>query len=90
MTKEQIWDWQCLMFLYASVLYYEWDLSVWSDELFDEHCHILNTHYRHLPPWFRSRVSQDDLAAGTGFAVVVTNDERREAVEWYERLHGSL
>lgn len=85
MTSGRIWDWQCLMFLYTSVAYYEWDISIWEDGVFDHHCKLLCDRYDRLPVWFTSRVSRADLVAGTGFSVSVTNDERRETYEWIER-----
>nr|WP_269929962.1 hypothetical protein [Aminobacter sp. HY435] len=78
------------MFLYASVLYYEWDLAVLTDEDFDDHCHKLLKWWPHLPEWFKARVTREDLNAGTGFAVTIANDERLAAVEWFERVRGPI
>jgi hypothetical protein len=86
-TEADIWKWQCAMFLYASFLYYEEDLSVWSDESYDAHCHFLLLKYDKLPAEFRERVSKDDLSAGTGYAVKLTDAEKALAREWYARLH---
>lgn len=86
-TEAWIWKWQCEMFVFASYLYYEADLSVWTDEAYDQHCHFLLIKYDKLPEWFRKRVSKDDLAAGTGYALKVTDEEKAQAHEWYRRLH---
>lgn len=87
MTEEAIWKWQCNMYLYASYLYYEEDLSVWTDELYDQHCHFLLTKYHKLPEWFTQRVSKDDLSAGTGYALKLSDEEKLAARSWYAALH---
>lgn len=84
---EKMWNWQCEMFVYASLLYYEHDLSVWSDETYDNHCEMLLRNYHHLPAWFTERVSDEDLRAGTGFALKTTPEEHTAAFAWYARLH---
>lgn len=82
------WVWDCQMFIYASLLYYEHDLSVWPDETYDNHCHTLLNWYAKLPAWFTERVSEEDLRAGTGFALKTTPAEHTEALAWYSRVRG--
>ena len=82
-TMGWIADWQCKMFIYASALYYQKNLSVWSDEMFDDHCRILLVIWEHCPRWFKQRVTQEDLKAGTGFALKYTDDEIESALSWY-------
>lgn len=85
MTEHQIMEWQASMFIYTSLAYYDWAISIWPDDMFDTHCAFLLKLYPRLPLWFRTRVSEGDLRAGTGFTLVYSNDERREAVDWMER-----
>lgn len=81
-TEERHLKGQCEMFLYTSYLYYELDVSVWKDEMFDQHAKYLLDRYSKLPEWFTSRVLEGDLLAGTGFTLKLTNSERWSAIHW--------
>lgn len=77
----------CKNYLIQSWLYYEKDVSVVSDNMYDTNCYILHRDYSKLPEWFRERVSRDSLRAGTGFNVKLTKEEQEEALEIFEK-HG--
>lgn len=82
MTEEQIWRWQGEMFVLASYLYYVEDYSIWSDEMFDQHCAFLMRNYDRLPQDLQQRITRDHLKAGTGFDLVFTEEDRVKAHEW--------
>lgn len=66
----------CRKFVLASILYYLHDFSAVEDSQFDNWAVTLKMKYSELPVWFTIRVSRDDLAAGTGFTLVPTEEER--------------
>lgn len=78
--------WQAKMFILASFLYYKADTSIWSDEIFDDHCQCLIRWYDQLPKDFQQRVSKDDLRTGSGYFLSYTKEEEDEAFEWYNRV----
>lgn len=82
MSDDEIWNWQCRMYLYTSYLYYIEDTSIWPDEMFDQHCRYLLKFYHKLPDWFKSRVDEDYLKAGTGFHLHFSEDEIKKAHEY--------
>jgi hypothetical protein len=85
-TKEQA-AWQAKMFILASFLYYSTDVSIWTDEMFDAHCHDLIRWYSQLPEDFKHRVSIEDLRTGSGYFLSYTKEEENEAFNWYNRVN---
>lgn len=78
----------CWAYLAASFLYYHHNESLFSDDVYDFQCRVLRDHYDKLPVEFQSRVSKDDLEAGTGFKLQpedFTEEEKREAWRWLDR-----
>lgn len=85
LTRDQLLSLDCNTWLLSSLLYYEWDTSLLTDEAFDLLSHNLLSAYPRLPHWFTCRVSRDDLGTGSGFALSFSNDERWDAGSWLER-----
>lgn len=71
-----IFEGLCKKFVVASLLYYRHDFSATTDSQFDNWALTLRMKYPELPQWFRDRVTYGDLAAGTGYAITATDDER--------------
>lgn len=89
MTKEEIWDWQCQMFVYSCYLYEMEGTAILSDEHFDQHCVMLRKSYDQLPTWFTARVPKGQLDAGTGLGLEFTAEDREGARLWWERVRGT-
>lgn len=73
-------------FIYASYLYYELDISPISDYEYDMLARRLLESYESLTGNFKSRVSKEDLASGTGHFLKYTVEEIYKAEDWADSL----
>lgn len=60
-------------YLMASYLYYEWDISLISDGLYDEICKYLDANWDKIEHWHKHLVDREALRAGTGFQIDFSN-----------------
>lgn len=84
---EEDYEELCIRYLRESWLYYQKDVSVVSDNMYDTMCFLLKRDYKKLPNWFKDRVSEDSLGAGTGFDISLTEEEEQEALDYLAK-HG--
>ena len=73
-------------FIYASYLYYWLDVSPMSDYEYDMLARKLLENYDSLTNEFKSRVTREDLEAGTGFMLKYTEEEIFNASDWADSL----
>lgn len=85
MTEEEIWQWQCEMFIYSCYLYEKENDPVLTDPDFDTHCALLLRAYSKLPKWFTDRVPEDQLSAGTSVGLKYSEDDISGAQAWRMR-----
>lgn len=87
MTLDEIYDWQCQMFIYSCYLYEVENQPLLSDEVYDAHCQSLLRRYDQLPEWFRQRVDRERLATGTSSGLEYTVEDIMGAYKWVEDAH---
>lgn len=56
-------------YLVTSYAYYKCDMSLVDDYVFDVWCKTLHDNYDLLPDRYKSVIEQDQLRAGTGYAI---------------------
>lgn len=71
------------IYLMSSYLYYKEDKTKISDEMYDYICNVLHKHYNDFESEHKHLVSESDLAAGTGYALVYPNRVKWAALAWY-------
>tara|TARA_R100001369_G_C3240150_1_gene153942 strand:+ start:120 stop:446 length:327 start_codon:yes stop_codon:yes gene_type:complete len=72
------------IFLMSSCLYYEHNLSVLTDDQFDNLCNKLHTNWNEVEHMHKHLISQEDLMVGSGYAIEYTNMIRGGAMSWYK------
>ena len=73
-------------FIFASYLYYELNISPMSDSDYDKLAKTLLDNYSTIRPWFKRRISKEDLEAGTGHMLHYSQEEMRRAEKWADDL----
>lgn len=84
MTQDEIYDWECRMFIYSCYLYDVENQPLLSDELYDWSCRFLLERYDQLPEWFRQRVDKERLSTGTSSGLDYTVEDIMGAYKWVE------
>lgn len=75
-------------FLLLSYCYYERDLSLVTDSFFDEMCRRMLAEWPTLRHPDKHRISEEDLSAGTGYAVKVPERAKGAAEEFLRHTLG--
>jgi len=74
----------CKRYLFASWLYEKQNKSFMSDQAYDSLCKFLYIAYESLPCEFQTRVSSEQLKAGTGLGIELDEIEIQEALQEIE------
>lgn len=72
-----------VLYLMASYLYYEEDISLLTDTQFDELCKELLVHWDDITHYHKHLTTREDLEAGTGFAIKYPMLVVCAARKWY-------
>lgn len=72
------------LYLMSCYLYYKEDVSKITDTQFDYICKILHKYWNEWDSEYKHLVTEGDLAAGTGYALVYPERIKWAAKSWYD------
>jgi hypothetical protein len=87
-TRDEIYRWQGLMFIYSCWLYDNELETVFSDPEFDSFCADLHGMYDDLPFDMQDRIDIGNLRAGTSLGMTYLEEDAVGAIAWFEQVRG--
>jgi hypothetical protein len=73
------------IFLMSSCLYYEYNLSILTDDQFDKLCNKLHSNWDKVEHMHKHLITKADLAVGSGYGIQYTNMIMSSAMSWYKQ-----